>query len=260
MKIMIMGHKDHGKDTVCEMLERHGYTWVSSSEFMCENVVYPALREKYNYESPEQCHADRDSHRNEWYQLIADFNTPDKTALAKAIYAEHAVYCGIRHIEEFSAIKAAKLFDYAVWVDASDRLPAEDESSCTVTKDMADFVIDNNADLSALNDEVIKTIRRLEHLEAKKELTAKMSFYPMMTSGPGFTVFWHDDFTLPAGAKNKQNGALPVDLVDVVIHRLSAIQSTSLATSQNEDALDYLRAASLTIKSAEAPSNLRALG
>ena len=249
MKIMIMGHAGHGKDTVCEMLERHGYTWSGSSAFMCAQVIYPALKEKYNYKTVAQCYADRDAHRDEWYRLIADFNTPDKAALGKAIYAEKDIYCGIRHIEEFSAIKSAKLFDYAIWVDASDRLPPEDESSCTVTADMADFVIDNNGGLADLKNEIIKTIRRLEHLEAKKQFDEKVSYYPAMTSGPGFTVFWHDDFTLPADAKNKQNGALPVDLVDTIIHRLHAEQRTALATPENDDALDFLRAASLTLKS-----------
>jgi dephospho-CoA kinase len=258
MKIMIMGYKGHGKDTVCEMLERHGYSFASSSEFMCENVVYPALKEKYNYESPEQCHADRDAHREEWYQLIADFNTPDKTALAQAIYADHDIYCGIRHIEEFSAIKAAKIFDYAVWVDASDRLPAEDESSCTVTSEMADFVIDNNGDLSALKNEVIKIARRLEHLEAKEQFDAKMNYYPAMTSGPGFTIFWHDQFTFPEDAQHAQNGALPEDVIDCVIHRLQAEQSTRLATPAHNDAIDYLRAGSSTLKSAPLADNVEA--
>jgi dephospho-CoA kinase len=249
MKIMIMGHKGHGKDTVCELLKEYGYSFASSSEFMCENVVYPALKEKYNYESPEQCHYDRGAHRQEWYQLIANFNTPDKTALAQAIYADYDIYCGIRHIEEFSAFKAAKLFDYAIWVDASDRLPAEDETSCTVTAEMADFVIDNNGDLSALKNEIIKTARRLEHLEAKEQFDAKMSYSPVMTSGPGFTIFWHDQFTLPEDAHHTQNGALPEDVIDCVIHRLQAEQSNRLATPVHDDVIDYLRAGSSTLKS-----------
>lgn len=258
MKIMIMGHAGHGKDTVCEMLERHGYAWASSSEFMCENVVYPALKEKYNYESPEQCHADRNDHREEWYQLISDFNAPDRTALAQAIYAYNDIYCGIRHAEEYSAIKASGLFDYAIWVDAADRLPSEPETSCTVTKEMAHFVIDNNGTLEDLALNVTQSIRRLEYENDKKRLNEKMKYYPAMTSGPGFTVFWHDEFTLPASTK-RQNGALPVDVIDAVIHRLGAIQSTSLATAQNEDALDYLRAASLTIKSAGCDGRLKAV-
>ena len=260
MKIMIMGQSGHGKDTVCEMLVRHGYAWASSSEFACENVVYPALKEKYNYESPEQCHADRHNHQAEWYQLIADLNTPDKTTLAKAIYAGHDIYCGIRHIEEFSAIKSAGLFDYAIWVDASDRMPPEDASSCTVTKDMADFVIDNNGTLEDLERSVTHSIRRLEFEHDKTQLEKKLDYYPAMTSGPGFSIFWHDEYTLPANAENKQNGALPVDLIDTVIHRINAIQETTLATRQNEDVLDYLRAASLTIKSIGVSNNLELVG
>lgn len=245
---MIMGHKGHGKDTVCKMLEKHGYSFASSSEFMCENVVFPALKEKYNYESPEQCHTDRDAHRQEWYQLIADFNTPDKTALAKAIYADHDVYCGIRHIEEFSAIKNASLFDYSIWVDASSRLPAEDESSCTVTAEMADLVMNNNGSLEELDASITRGIRRLECEEDKRLFDKKMKYYPAMTSGPGFTIFWNDPFTLSEHASNTQNGALPEDLVDTVIHRLQSEVTTSLATAAHEDAIDYLRAASSVLK------------
>ncbi|MNL63682.1 hypothetical protein D3C87_1878370 [compost metagenome] len=42
------------------------------------------------------------------------------------------------------------MFDYAIWVDASDRLPPEDASSCTVEPWMADFVLDNNGTLEDL--------------------------------------------------------------------------------------------------------------
>lgn len=252
MKIMIMGHAGHGKDTVCEMLGCHGYTWASSSAFMCENVVYPTLKEKYNYESPEQCHADRHDHRKEWYQLIADFNTPDKTALAKAIYANHDVYCGIRHIEEFNSIKAAGLFDCAIWVDASDRLPAEDERSCSVTKEMADFVIDNNGTIAELEKSIKASIRRLEYEESKTRLNNKVTFYPSITSGPGFTILWNTG--------NSKNGAAPEDLIDSIIHKLSGDQEINLPAQQKDDVVDYLRAASLTIKSSLAAGSLRAVG
>ena len=245
MKIIVMGQSDHGKNTVCEMLERHGYTWASSSEFMCENVVYPALKEKYNYESPEQCHADRHNHQPEWYQLIADFNTPDKASLAKAIYAEHDICCGLRHIEEFNASKATGLFDYAIWVDASDRKPSEDESSCTVTKELADFVIDNNGTLEDLERTVTHSIRRLEFEFDRAQFDSRMSESNSLTKGPGFTIFW-DDGEFPARAK-------PVDVIDAVIHRLNA-------TQPNDDVVDYLRAASLTIKSEVNSSSLRVVG
>ena len=80
-KIIVLGYARHGKDSVCELLARHGYTFKSSSLFACEKVVYPALKDKYGYESIEACYQDRVNHRKEWFDLIAQYNTPDLTKL-----------------------------------------------------------------------------------------------------------------------------------------------------------------------------------
>jgi hypothetical protein len=42
------------------------------------------------------------------------------------------------------------LYDAIIWVDASDRVDPEDKSSCTVTIDDADIVLDNNKTLADL--------------------------------------------------------------------------------------------------------------
>jgi hypothetical protein len=39
------------------------------------------------------------------------------------------------------------IFDLVVWVDASDRLPAEDASSFNIDKSCADIIIENNGTL-----------------------------------------------------------------------------------------------------------------
>ncbi len=150
-KILILGYARHGKDTVCELLEAsHGFRFVSSSYFCAAKVVYPVLKSLYRYETIHACFNDRSNHRAEWYDAIKAFNTPDPTALGRAIFENYDIYCGIRHHTEFQALRNAKVFDLSIWVDASDRVPPEDRSSCTVLPWMADFVLDNNRDLSAL--------------------------------------------------------------------------------------------------------------
>ena len=149
-KIIVLGYARHGKDSVCELLARHGYTLKSSSLFACEKVVYPALKDKYGYESIEACYQDRVNHRKEWFDLIAQYNTPDLTKLGAALFREYDIYCGLRNINEFIALKNSGINIVTIWVDASCRLPAEDAESCTVTSDLADIIVDNNESYNAL--------------------------------------------------------------------------------------------------------------
>lgn len=157
-RILVLGHGRHGKDTVCEVLkERYGLQFTSSSMFCAERVIMPLLDELDGaqgapapYAHASDCYADRHNHRAFWYEAIRDFNRPDATALGRAIFEENDVYCGLRSKAEFHALKNSGVFDYAVWVDASDRVPPEDTSSCTVEPWMADFVLDNNGSLEDL--------------------------------------------------------------------------------------------------------------
>lgn len=157
LKLMVIGHGRHGKDTVKNLMANClNITGCDSSWFVCEEAVFPLLKDKYGYATPEECYNDRHNHRSEWFDAICAFNADDKAALAKRLFAKHDIYCGLRNAEEFKAAKNAHLFHLAIWVDASDRLPPEDESSCTVTKAMADIVIDNNGTEEELVTKVLR--------------------------------------------------------------------------------------------------------
>lgn len=171
MKLMIIGHGRHGKDTVCDLLKQYGYNFTSSS-LHCSKIVFEALKDKYGYKTKEECFEDRHSHRTEWFDIITEYNTLDRTRIAKEIYESNSLYAGMRNREEFLQCKKEKVFDYAVWVDASKRLPPEDESSMNIKKEDCDFCIDNNGDLVNLKTGVglfnliIKTIE--EHFYINK--------------------------------------------------------------------------------------------
>jgi hypothetical protein len=88
-KLLVIGHGRHGKDTVCEILrDKYGYSFESSSAFCSKLFIYDQLKKKYNYDSEEQCYADRHNHRTEWYNAISDMNKRDAATLGRAIFAD----------------------------------------------------------------------------------------------------------------------------------------------------------------------------
>lgn len=161
MTILIIGHARHGKDTAAEHLrDAHGLTFHSSSWFLAENVVRPALAGRgMFYESLEQCHADRVNHRALWRALIEDFNAEDPARLAKAILASADCYVGMRQARELWASRA--LFRRIFWIDASGRgLPPEGRDSMDITFDPAWMIrIDNGGSVEAMKAQLDEWMR-----------------------------------------------------------------------------------------------------
>lgn len=150
-KLLVVGHGRHGKDTVCELLrDYYGYTFESSSKFCSQLFIFDLLKHKYKYISESQCYEDRHNHREEWFNAICAFNEQDGSRLGKEIFKYFDTYCGLRNKKEYYAMKNSKVFDYVLWVDASDRKPLEPKNSMTLEPWMADYIIDNNGSLEQL--------------------------------------------------------------------------------------------------------------
>lgn len=160
MKLMIIGHARHGKDTVCNMLTNmYGLTFMSSSYFVAEKCVRPYLEARgIVYDTLDQCYADRVNHRAAWFSAIDEYNIPDRARLGRALYSEFDMYCGLRNRPELLALKEEKAFDYCFWVDRSIHTEPESPSSCTVLPTDADFIIDNNGDMDHLRRQIIKAM------------------------------------------------------------------------------------------------------
>lgn len=155
MNLIITGHGEHGKDTVCEMLrDVYGFTYESSSRYINEWLIYPTIKDIYHYKTPEECFADRRRRRNIWFQKIRNYNTPDKAALIKTILAENDIYCGLRNIEELEEARRQGVIDAVIWVDASKRLPPEPFNSCSITAQDCGYILDNNGTREELKERV----------------------------------------------------------------------------------------------------------
>ena len=167
LKLLVIGHGRHGKDTVCEILrDKYGYTFESSSKFCSKLFIYDNLKDKYGYKDEEECYTDRHNHRQEWYDAICDYNVPDPATLGREMFAEYDIYCGLRNKKEFHAMKNTGVFYYCIWVDRSDHLPPESKNSMSLEQWMADFTICNNGTLEDLEFNVHSLISHIDSYSA----------------------------------------------------------------------------------------------
>ena len=168
MKLVVVGHARHGKDTVANMLHLWGGLPAESSSWIAaERFVYAALTaEGYKYKSLQACWESRVTKemRTKWYNLIVEFNKDDPTRLMKLIFEKNDIYVGLRNRDEFLAGKLERLFDLSIWIDASERLPEESGDSMTLSKQDADIIIDNNGTLTDLHHKVYALARVLNLL------------------------------------------------------------------------------------------------
>jgi dephospho-CoA kinase len=156
-KLCIVGSARWGKDSMAEILQEHfGLKFKSSSQAAAEIFIYDELKEKYGYNTPEECFEDRVNHRAEWHQLICDYNIDDKAKLAKGILEHADCYVGMRDYREITECINQNLFDLIIWVDASERLPLEDVSSFNIKKSDADIIIENNGTYDEFKEKVIR--------------------------------------------------------------------------------------------------------
>lgn len=155
-KLLILGPARWGKDSMAEILnEEFGYTFESSSQSAANIFLYDLLKEKYGYNSPEECFEDRVNHRKEWYEAICEYNKDDRAKLAKGILERSDCYVGMRDRDEIEECLKQGIFDLIVWVDASKRLPPEDSSSFNIDESCSHITITNNADYESFRKKVI---------------------------------------------------------------------------------------------------------
>lgn len=162
MKLLIIGHCRHGKDTVAEMIrDMFGLTFQSSSQAAADIFIYDRLKDKYGYKTPEECFEDRMNHRAEWHDLICDYNKDDKARLAKDIIEMDDIYVGMRSDAEIQECVKQGLFDYVIGV-YDPRKPHEPKDSFNIDLFIeADLIIPNGSSLGELESRVHNVIGKL---------------------------------------------------------------------------------------------------
>lgn len=161
LKIMIVGHGRHGKDTAAELIAKAWGYKLTSSSLAAARAIWPALENKplvgmgsgmfRPYLDVEEAFNDRHNYRSLWFDLISAINEPDKTKLARTIYQTNDIYVGMRCWRELMCCKNAGVYNVCIWVDASVRVEEEASSSMTVKPWMADYILDNNGNLQDLS-------------------------------------------------------------------------------------------------------------
>ena len=158
LKVLVLGYGEHGKDEFAERLaKRIGLQFASSSQFACERVVFPWFQEHLPtyYANSQECFAGRRNWRALWHYLIYRYNLEDKSRLAREIMEENDAYIGMRAADEFEACIKEEVFTHVFWVDATGRVPPEDQSSCSIHYDPDIMcMVDNGGDLDQLQEEV----------------------------------------------------------------------------------------------------------
>jgi hypothetical protein len=157
MNILILGHARHGKTTIAEMMEdEYGLTFKDSSMASAEIFIYDELKDKYNYETFEECYSDRKQHRDEWFKLICDYNYPDKSKLAKEILNRADVYVGMRSNDELQECIKQNIFDLIIGVYRP-TFPEEPKTSFDINLwKECDIIIPNDGTLTELRTKINK--------------------------------------------------------------------------------------------------------
>ena len=175
-KLLVIGQGRHGKDTVCEILrDDYGLQFISSSRFVLDEAIWNEWGAS-RYAGKEACYKDRGNNRALWFDMIAAYNTPDKTRTVTGMFAQgYSIYCGLRSRDELNATR--HLFDKVVWVDRGYHLPPEPFSSMQLNAGDATHLLDNNGGMFQLK----RNLDRLMALGAENDLGGIDDTEPMAT-------------------------------------------------------------------------------
>lgn len=154
--VVILGHAQHGKDTVAELVCKQLDILTYSSASL-KAAVYISEAMRYlgtKYGSELECFEDRHNHRAFWGEAIALLVKDDKAKLAREVFEEGPIYCGVRRQDELDAI--VEEFDpLLVWVDAGKRKPLEPTTSMQIQQTQQMIHIDNNRGPKELEEQVL---------------------------------------------------------------------------------------------------------
>lgn len=147
--LLIIGHKNSGKDYAAKYLASHyDMKFESSSHAALRIFLLERLRDYYGYsvDSIEEAMELKNQFqgvRDVMHYEISAYNTPDKARLACDIMKENDIYVGMRCSKELAAARALGLFKLVIWIDGKEEEP---ETSNNLSPKHADLRIKNSFD------------------------------------------------------------------------------------------------------------------
>lgn len=168
MKYLILGHKEHGKTTAADILkEEYHLEFKDSSMEAAKIFIYDLLAPKYGYKTFEECYTDRRNRRKEWYDLITEYNTPNKSRLAEKILEHNDMYVGMRDPHEIQACNNKNLFDLVIGIyDPRKEEEGKDSFAIDLFKE-CHVVIYNNSDINDLRNKLITLFDAIYKVKTK---------------------------------------------------------------------------------------------
>lgn len=158
MKLLILGHANHGKTTVANLFCRHlpHLTFLDSSRAALDIFLWNRLRELgYHYPSLSAAYECRKAPwmRKIWFDEICDYNRDDPARLAKAVLNCADVYVGMRSRREYESCRRQELFDKVIWVD-NPRIEPESHESMGIEYDSEMIYISNDCTVDDLSERI----------------------------------------------------------------------------------------------------------
>ena len=186
-RILVVGHARHGKDTVALYMQKmHDYRFVSPSWMYLMEVIWPAIRGVYQtsttfrnvrelaemeiqYENVSDALEYKGEHRKLWFDLISEWLSGDLLRAARIVYGDGHIHCGIRRVDEFTAV-CEEFNPYVVWVNSLERgVPPEPKESFQLTESMAHWVLDNSQGLPHLYKAIDNMVEEIETNSIQQE-------------------------------------------------------------------------------------------
>lgn len=189
MKIMVLGHKDHGKTTVAEMLHnKFGFTYRDSTNRVLEitrHYIQAGHAKGYNWVSfADQLTGNKDSVRHILKEALSAYTKTAPAKLIKEQYKLCDVYAGLRSDLEYQAAK--NVIDFTFWVQD----PRKEENDPTM-----DIVFDPNTMIHINNN---GSLLQLEH-------NLKYVLYRLA----GIPIYSHDVTLRDSIVSNMKNTLIP---------------------------------------------------
>lgn len=165
MNILIIGHEQHGKGTLSKYAkEKFGLDCMGTSQYNAERI-FNLMKDTHDYKDVEECYLNRDENRKFWFDEINNYCKVNYARVIEEILVNHDICEGVRNRIEFDCAKKKQVFDFVIWVDASERMPLENPESMELSEDDADLILRNNtteADFEVRCISVLKMLLKMQ--------------------------------------------------------------------------------------------------